>query len=214
MQIRWPWEGKDVQPSKELPVCKKRREMRRWIIRPSGYPDKHLLFQTRRGRSVGPHLRVGYELMVVKSTSQSTHWANWVWVFVWDDGEDVLPSQLWGLLDAVEFVMSACPLCPPQKKKKQRRRRPQLTERKLQSSNANRKIVCLRMRVSISDVFLSKQVTYKFNVTVHSAGHDDIFCEHGALREPSRTNTCFVCKITYSGFWRNHSVCGSSASLL
>lgn len=85
---------------------------------------------------------------------------------------------------------------------------------KLQSSNANRKIVCLQMRVSISDVFLSKQVTYEFNVTVHSARHDDIFCKHGALREPSCTNTCFVCKITYSSFWRNHSVCGSSASLL
>lgn len=68
---------------------------------------------------------------------------------------------------------------------------------KLQSSHANRKIVCLQMseRVSVIVVFLSKQVTYEFSVTIHSAGHD-IFCKHGLLQESSCSNMRFVCKIT------------------
>lgn len=70
---------------------------------PSGYPDMHLLFQTRRGRSVSWRLSVPHELIAAKSNSQSTHWANWVPVFVWDTGEVILPSQLQGILDAAWF---------------------------------------------------------------------------------------------------------------
>lgn len=93
--------GRSVQ--KELSFCKKHREMRQWIIQPSGYPDTHLLFQACRGRSVSQRLSVADELIAAKSNSQSTHWANWVPVFVRDDRKVILPSQLWGGLDAARF---------------------------------------------------------------------------------------------------------------
>lgn len=77
--------------------------------------------------------------------------------------------------------------------------------------------MCLQMseRVSVIVVFLSKQVTYEFNVTILSAGHD-IFCKHGLLQESSCSNMRFVCKITLIPAFEEITVCvcGRSVSLL
>lgn len=111
--------GRSVQ--KELPVCEKHREMRQWIIQPSGYPDTDLLFQTCRGRSVSRRLSVAHELIAAKSNSQSTRWANWVPVFVRDDGEVILPSlRRPGCCSLADFVMSVCPPCRPQRMRQSR----------------------------------------------------------------------------------------------
>lgn len=68
--------------------------------------------------------------------------------------------------------------------------------------------MCLQMseRVSVIVVFLSKQVTYEFNVTILSAGHD-IFCKHGLLQESSCSNMRFVCKITLIPAFEEITVC-------
>lgn len=112
--------------------------------------------------------------------------------------------------DAARFqiLWCACVLFAVLKGMRQSRRRLQLTRGKLQSSHANRKIACFQMneRVSVIVVFLSKQVTYEFNVTVHSAGHD-IFCKHRMLQESSCSNVLCLQNYFISSFWRNQCVC-------
>lgn len=55
------------------------------------FPETQVLLH--RGRLAGLWVSLAQELMAGKSNSQSTHRANWVPVFVWDDGEGVLPPS-------------------------------------------------------------------------------------------------------------------------
>ena len=54
-----------------------------------------------RGRLVSVWVTPAHELIAGKSVSRSTHWANWVPVFVWDDGEGVPPYRLWPVTDTL-----------------------------------------------------------------------------------------------------------------
>lgn len=104
--------------------------------------------------------------------------------------------------------MSVCPFCPPPTVKiweQKNRHTAQLAQ-----GNRCRQRLPGRTHVygwvrgpSIDVVFLSKQAKYEFYPTICS----DICGKHRLLQESSCSNTGFVCKMTYSSFWRNVTVC-------
>lgn len=142
---RWPWESEGTGLSSRCSSSSlQRRLVREWIKAADGSLFPHLpSFLTRmvfedvwacvwggsmflfhwgfhRGRLVGLWVPPAHELIAGKSISRSTHRANWVPVFVWDDEEGVPPYQPWPVPDTLwltehvvsDFVMSSCPSCP------------------------------------------------------------------------------------------------------
>lgn len=103
---RWPWEEKGHRAHRRSSSLQTRL-VREWIIRQEGHFSWSATLLTRmlsedvwvgRPRFVSLRLRgaacgLVHELIAGKSISRSTHWANWVPVFVWDDGEGVPPYQ-------------------------------------------------------------------------------------------------------------------------
>lgn len=136
----WPWESEGMGlSSRRRSSSLRTRLARECIIQQPGWvtpPDLpcswrgcsvriHVLIHWgfHRGRLVSLWVTPAHELIAGKSISRSTHWANWVPVFVWDDGEGVPPYRLWQsqthcglwLTEHVvsDFVMSPfCPFCP------------------------------------------------------------------------------------------------------
>lgn len=110
--------------------------------------------------------------------------------------------------------MSVCPFCPPPtvKIREPKKEKEKKTRHAAQLAQGNRRHQRLpgrthvhgRVRgLSIDVVFLGKQAQYEF----HPAICSDICGKHWLLQESSCSNTGFVCKITYSSFWRNVTVC-------
>lgn len=124
----WPWERRGTEMSSHRrSFSLQARLVGEWIIEQPGrvtFPDLpccwqgcsartsgweiHVLFHlegnSQRGRLVSLWVSLAYELIAGKSISRSTHWANWVPVFVWDDGEGVLSYQLRPVLDTLWSV--------------------------------------------------------------------------------------------------------------
>lgn len=168
-----------------------------------------------RGRLASRWVTPAHELIAGKSISPSTHWANWVPVFVWDNGEGVPPYQLRPVRDTLWSVAAWPPpfqilrwasvlfVLPQLKYETQ----DIINWWRLYSSRTTRE----RMACYCGVFFTCFSV--EFNFTIHSAVND-IYCKHGLLQESSCSNIVFVCKITYSCFWRNDTVCDSPASVL
>lgn len=174
---------------------------------------------TETHRVVNQWVSVVHELIAGTSNSQSTHWANWVPVSVWDIGEVIPSYQLWGVVDSLQSVahqalgfrfcdehMSFLSSYVLNSEAKQTQAATNWL--KLQPSDATRKTVCAQMSEGFPSILFypaNKPGTSSI-FTIHSAVHD-IYCKQGLLQESSCSNTGFVCKITYSGFWRNDCVC-------
>lgn len=126
---RWPWETEGIAwaelPPQGLQSANKISEgMSHTADTTATFPDLpccwqgcsvrtsrwemwvHGLFNQdfHRGRSLSQWVTPAHELIAGKSISRSTHWANWVPVFVWDNGEGVPPYQLRRVRDALWLV--------------------------------------------------------------------------------------------------------------